>query len=58
MTVCQYVSLVMDIHVYSCTCTFTFVQIIQEIEEHYFEEGDIDCSQHELEVSTLYMLFV
>ena len=26
------------------------VQIIQEIEDHYFDEGDIDCSQHELEV--------
>ena len=26
-------------------------QIIQEIEGHYFEEGDVDCSQHELEVS-------
>lgn len=24
-------------------------EIIQEIEDHYFDEGDIDCSQHELE---------
>lgn len=39
---------------WSCTC----VQIIQEIEEHYFEEGDVDCSQHELEVSTLYDIHI
>jgi hypothetical protein len=24
-------------------------EIIQEIEDHYFDEGEVDCSQHELE---------
>ena len=32
------------------------LQIISEVDEQYFQEGDVDCSEHELQVSRLSQL--
>lgn len=38
-------------YTYMYMYVYVVLQIIQDIEGHYFDEGDVDCCQHELEVS-------
>lgn len=48
-----YITISQDVVDRRCVTNVFSLQIISEVDEQYFQEGDTDCSEHELQVSGL-----